>query len=192
MPSPIDVDRKGASAYQFVQNLEMSSLFGTWQLPLTLHYTSILGRLTDLPLCAGGGLISAREALELIMLGATAVQYATAILVHGYSYIHKLVADLDALLDSLGYGAIRDAQGLALREQHTDVESAETIFEAARVTVDHNQCTMCRQCLTLAFCEAICEQNNAVSIDPTLCDGCGFCTHFCESKALKLESFREQ
>ena len=192
VPSPIDVDQRGASRYRFVQKPGMSSLFGEWQLPLAQHYTLILGRLTDLPLCAGGGLTSARDALELIMLGATTVQYATAVLVKGYEYVRKLVGDLDNLLIALGYDTILDVQGISLKEQRTDAEGATPLFETAKVAIDYTRCTKCGRCLDLAFCNAIAHQGDFIRITQSLCDGCGFCTYFCGAEALSLERVPKQ
>ena len=187
VPSPVDIERKNISQYNFIQKPGMSSLFGSWQLPLTQHYTLILGRLTSLDLCVGGGLTNAREALESIMQGATLVQFASAILINGYIFISRLIKDLEILLQNLGYKSIIDVQNLILKEQPTDIEGASPIFNRAKVKINHAICNQCKRCLDLTICNAISELEGYIKINEMLCEGCGFCIPFCESNALYLE-----
>lgn len=188
VPSPIDITQKGIPFYQFVEKPGMSSVFGSWQLPLTQHYTMILGRLTNLPICAGGGLSSAHDALELIMLGATTVQYATAVLINGFGFIEQLAIGLGDLLDKLGFETISEIRGLALESQRTDIEVAAPDFKKAKAIIDNDKCNKCKRCLDLAFCNAIVESGDRIYINnDSLCDGCGFCVHFCKSMAINLE-----
>ncbi len=186
VPSPVKPD--GSSAYSSVRQLGMSSLFGAWQLPLTQHYTMILSRLTNFPLCVGGGLTSSSDALEMIMLGATTVQYATTILTRGYEFLSEALKQLDNLLQELGHHSVRDARGIASQRQYTDVEGATPRFEEAMARVDHEKCTMCRKCLQLTFCTAIAEDGGRIDINSSCCDGCGFCAYFCDSDAIRLEN----
>lgn len=187
VPSPIDIAQGGSPVYQFIEEPGMSSVFGSWQLPLTQHYTMILSRLTSLPLCAGGGLTDAKDALELTMLGATLVQYATAVLVNGYGYIRKLVTGLAGLLDGFGYGSILEVRGLALKQQYTDIEEHQPIFGTAVAVVDEARCTGCKSCSQLTFCRALTEREGQISIVHELCDGCGLCASCCEAGAITLQ-----
>lgn len=185
-PGPINIHNKGRSEYQYAENLGMSSLFGPWQLPLTQHYTTILGRLTDYPLCVGGGLFTATDALEMIMLGATALQFATAVLLNGYGYIHELVVGISKLLGELGYDSITDVRGLALKNQSTDVETVTPIFTAAKAVIDRDKCTNCSACSSHCFCQAIEENDGTIGVNPLVCEGCGFCVNFCKFDAIHL------
>jgi Pyruvate/2-oxoacid:ferredoxin oxidoreductase delta subunit len=184
VPPPILLDTGGRPAHRFVVKPSRASLFGTWQLPLTLHYTYLLSRFTTFPLCVGGGLMDSRDAIEIIMLGATAVQFATAILLHGYGRITEILRGIEEFLGQKRLDNVTALRGLA--HQYLGGES-ETMFTTAQAKVDHDLCTRCDRCLELAFCTAIGLVDEHIQIIQSQCDGCGLCTFYCEAGALEVE-----
>ncbi len=186
VPCPPELLGTNRAAYRYVRNIGSSSVFGRWQLPLAQHYTFILARLGKLPICAGGGANNARDALELIMLGASLVQFATAILLNGYGFIGKLVMDLDRHLRDSGYATLTEATGLVAKQQRTDLEGAEPVFYPVTAAVDNDKCVMCESCLSIAFCSAITLQNGNIWINADECDGCGLCANLCDEGAIDL------
>jgi dihydroorotate dehydrogenase/NAD-dependent dihydropyrimidine dehydrogenase PreA subunit len=183
VPSPIFVKRGGALAYRFISRPSASSLFGSWQKPLTLHYTDVLRKLTSFPLCAGGGLVSAHDILETIMLGATTVQLASTILLHGFKRINELVLNLTHLLEEQGYEDVNELRGKA--HQHFGSQD-ETRFVKAKVAIDETLCNACGRCLDVVFCNAIKSEGGMIRISEDACEGCGLCTFICERGALIL------
>ncbi len=84
VPTPIDLKQGLSLPMTGVTNAAECSLFGAWQKPITLQYTRTLAEHQPLPICAGGGLMTGLDAAEAIALGATAVQFATAIIQKGF------------------------------------------------------------------------------------------------------------
>lgn len=187
MPPPVCLERSGLPAYRFVEKPSATSLFGSWQLPLTLHYTHLLSRYSSLPLCSGGGLMNSSDALEVIMHGATAVQFATAVLLYGYDRIKEILFGVEEYLERNHIDDIAALRGVVLR--HVGSEN-ETSFTDARAEVDHDLCNQCGRCLQLSFCAALTLINEDVYVMNDLCDGCSLCEYFCETGALKVKAVR--
>jgi dihydroorotate dehydrogenase (NAD+) catalytic subunit len=73
-----------------------------------------------IPVIGVGGILSARDALEYILAGASAVQVGTAVAFDGIRVFERLVGELGRLLDELGFSRLQDAVGAAHlpREPH--------------------------------------------------------------------------
>jgi len=184
VPPPINIYAGGRLTFRFVNKPSGSSLFGSWQKPLTLHYTYVLSQLVELPLCAGGGLTSGDDAIEMIMLGATAVQFASAIVLHGFNRITNILSDMERFLEEGSYQDIDTLRGIAWREIGSPNETA---FDNVRAEVDPALCSTCGRCLELVFCGAISEDRGRVHISSQRCDGCNLCTFVCEASAITLQ-----
>lgn len=92
---------------------EMGGLSGA---PLFEKSTRVLAQLSvltqgKLPLIGVGGISSAEEAFVKILVGASAVQFYTAMVFHGISLAAKIARGLDVLLEREGYASVADAVG---------------------------------------------------------------------------------
>ncbi|MES2436062.1 MAG: quinone-dependent dihydroorotate dehydrogenase [Pseudomonadota bacterium] len=92
---------------------EMGGLSGA---PLFEKSTRVLAQLSaltegKLPLIGVGGIASAEEAFVKILVGASAVQFYTAMVYQGISLAAKIARGLDALLEREGYANVADAVG---------------------------------------------------------------------------------
>lgn len=183
--NPRSINNKN-NVYNHVNTTSMSSLFGVGQFPITCHYTLIMARQTNVPLCAGGGMTNAQDAIQLIMLGATTVQYATVILKNGYDYIQKLITDLEILADKYDYSSIKEIQGYFLKKQVTDIEDSVFDIKKAVASIDKTRCNLCGNCLKSAFCNALTKKDNCIEIIKDRCEGCAFCTYFCNENAISI------
>ncbi len=73
------------------------SVFGRFMLPLTKQYTHTLMQ-SGFQVCAGGGVTCARDAAELILLGASSVQICTEVLINGYGRFNEIQRDLNGII----------------------------------------------------------------------------------------------
>lgn len=84
--------------------------------PLFDRSTRVLARLSQetggkLPLIGVGGIGSAREALDKIRAGASAVQLYTAMVYHGLSLAPRIAREMDAWCEAEGIGSITELVG---------------------------------------------------------------------------------
>jgi ferredoxin len=170
-------------AFRFHARPNRASLFGSWQLPLTLSYTYRLARLTSLPLCAGGGMMSAADALQAIVQGATAVQFATMVLLRGFIAIRRALDEFESLVSQTGR-SLAELRGFA-RHDMSQLES-QSLFDDVCAVTNPAECIACGECLKPAFCHAISLIDSVARHDPDLCDGCSLCTHICPRQAISL------
>jgi len=103
----IDIDRKRP----YLGNV-VGGLSGPAIKPVALHMVFEVARVTRVPLIGCGGIICARDALEFIMAGATAVQIGTAGLTSPDIYLTILEGIEHFMLDN-GIEDVRELIGVA-------------------------------------------------------------------------------
>ena len=70
---------------------------------------------SDLPIIGTGGVSSGRDAVEMLMAGATAVGIGSAVYDEGPEAFGRIAGEMDELLSALGYGSAAEAVGAAHR-----------------------------------------------------------------------------
>lgn len=78
--------------------------------PLALRLVWQAARAVEIPVIGCGGIATARDALEFLVAGATAVQVGTATFTRPDSMI-RILNDLPRLLDELGAGSVQEVIG---------------------------------------------------------------------------------
>lgn len=78
--------------------------------PLALRLVRDAARVLDIPVIGCGGIASARDVVEFMIAGATAIQVGTATFTRP-SAMAQIIADLPQLCDELGVAAIADLIG---------------------------------------------------------------------------------
>lgn len=99
-----------------LQSSNKSQTGGLSGAPLFEKSTRVLAQLSQLtagklPLIGVGGICSAEEAYVKILVGASAVQFYTAMVYQGISLAAKIARGLDALLQRDGYANVAEAVG---------------------------------------------------------------------------------
>jgi dihydropyrimidine dehydrogenase (NAD+) subunit PreA len=174
VPPPLD-SRGGAAIPNLVGALECS-LFGGWQKPLTLQYTRVLRDAGFHNLCIGGGLQGVDDVIEAVMMGATSVQVATQIMVHGFDWITRTNDQLEAAMAERGECDLSALNGRAIRlRDAVGLEQARTVV----AVVDHDRCKPCGVCTKIVFCPFIHETAGGRPLIDQDCYGCGFCESLC-------------
>lgn len=152
--------------------------------PIIMRHLSEVARKVDLPISAIGGVMSYKEIVEYIMLGATTVQTCTAVMWNGYSIIQKMLKDLETWLDQKGYKSLDEIRGIALPHITTTEELAKLPPLFAKI--DEEKCTNCGICKKVCMYRAISAGAAAHKVEKSACDGCGACVQWCPSSAVAL------
>ena len=150
--------------------------------PVALAAVATLRQLTDLPVCGCGGVGTAEDALEFLMLGACGVQAASGLLREGYGLIPRILGELERWLEAHGRRSVREITGLALDSLRPFEEISPRPL-AARLT---GTCDGCGQCVPGCLYDALECGGGALTVDPARCTGCGLCVERCPRGALEL------
>ncbi|NLE43424.1 MAG: 4Fe-4S binding protein [Chloroflexi bacterium] len=150
--------------------------------PLALRCVFDVARSTSIPIIGVGGISNGVDAIEFLMVGASAVGVCTAAILRGPQVFGKIVAEMNAWLDSHGYASIAEIRGLALR--HLD----ERAFRTSHVPpdLDVETCTGCGRCEVSCVYDAIHVVSKKAVLSRERCAGCGLCVTRCPVRALTL------
>ena len=152
--------------------------------PIIMRHLSEVARNVDIPISAIGGVMSYKEIVEYIMLGATTVQTCTAVMWNGYNIIPKLLKDLENWMDQKGYKSLDEIRGIALPHITTVEELAKLPPKFAGI--DPEICNNCGKCEKVCFYRAISPGEESYVVDQSKCDGCGLCAQWCPVSAIQL------
>jgi ferredoxin len=149
--------------------------------PLAVRCVYDAAKIVKIPIFGVGGIASGRDAAEMFMAGASAVQVCTAGILKGPDVYGKIVKELEEFLDSHGYADVAEIKGLTHRRV------AERAFGTTVVVpaVDQKRCNLCGLCETSCVYGAI-SASGELLIDAKRCFGCGLCVTRCPKGALAL------
>ena len=158
---------------------------GEYIRPLGLASVATISQTVDIPICGIGGISSGRHAIEYMMMGASAVQLGTAVMLEGREIVGKIVEEMEDWCKAHSLDSIQKVRGNALKNLKSFDEMK---IEPAVSTVKSVPCTEnCDKCTVACMYGAIKRENDTVIADSSKCSGCGLCTFICPAKKLKLE-----
>ena len=155
---------------------------GQYIRPIALATIATLKQTTGFPICGCGGINSAHDALEFIMLGAQSVQLASVLLRDSYEAIPRILGDLERWLEDHGYYSIEEVCGLALGSLHAFEELPPRPL-TAHLT---GGCDGCGKCVSSCLYGAMTIEAGKIVLDAARCTGCGMCEAICPENALEL------
>lgn len=141
----------------------------------------------SLPVSAVGGVRRWEDVVEYIMLGATCVQLASAVMWEGWSVFGRLIKGLEGFMESHGYETLDQFRGIALQHITTVEELAKRERKVA--FVDPDLCSACGRCIQSCFYDAL-HIDDVPLVDVERCDGCGLCVLVCPTHAVQLKEER--
>jgi dihydroorotate dehydrogenase subfamily 1 len=153
--------------------------------PLGLASVASIAQAVDIPICGIGGIENYKNALEYIMLGASAVEIGTAVMVNGFERITEIVSDLEKWAEMKGIKEVKTIRGAALK----NLKSFEEIkIEPVVSRIDNPTCnSSCEACVKACIYGAILKEGNTMILDSEKCTGCGLCTFVCPDKKFRLD-----
>jgi len=150
--------------------------------PLALRCIYDVARNVPLPIFGVGGVSRGVDAIEMMMVGASAVQVCTAAILKGPTLFGKIASEMDAWLEDHGYRSVSEIKGLTLRR----LEDRRLRTSALPPSLDVEACTGCRLCEISCVYGAIHVVDKKAVLDTSLCTACGLCVTRCRPGALRL------
>mgnify|MGYP005920897567 FL=1 len=155
---------------------------GQYIRPIALATIATLKQTTGFPICGCGGINSAHDALEFIMLGAQSVQLASVLLRDSYEAIPRILGDLERWLEDHGYYSIEEVCGLALGS----LQAFEELPPRPLTAHLTGGCNGCGKCVSSCLYGAMTMEAGKIVLDAARCTGCGMCEAICPENALEL------
>jgi dihydroorotate dehydrogenase (NAD+) catalytic subunit len=149
---------------------------------LALRCVFDIARTVELPILGVGGVSRGVDAIEMFMVGASAVQVCTAAILRGPSVFGKIAGEMDRWLDDHGYASVNDVKGLTIRK----LQEREYRTTHLPPKVYEGLCTACGLCETSCVYHAITVVDDKAQVDEDLCWGCGLCATRCPTRALEM------
>ena len=158
---------------------------GEYIRPLGLASVATIAQPVDIPICGVGGIRSAQHALEYIMLGSSAVQVGTEVMLNGKESIRKIVQELEIWVQDHNVNNLSEIRGKALEnlKAYDEMKFEPAIIHANSVPCSEN----CDKCIRACMYQAISRKGRSIRIEREKCTGCGLCASVCPAKKLKLD-----
>ena len=151
--------------------------------PLALRCVFDIARTVELPIFGVGGIERGTDAIEMFMVGASAVQVCTAAILRGPQVFGKIAREMEVWLDGHGYASANDVKGLTIRR----LRERGYRTENAPPKLDADLCNGCGLCELSCVYDAIKVVDKKAVLDEGLCWGCGLCVSRCKPRALQME-----
>jgi dihydroorotate dehydrogenase/ferredoxin len=157
-------------------------------------FSSTMG--TDNPvLSASGGIRDYKGVINSLALGATTIQFQTAILDKGPRVISNILKNLDDYLTSHRISTISQMIGVASRTYIPSIVlgkfmlERDTLLGTLYAVVDGEKCTGCGICKDVCTEHAVEIRDKRSWINEKMCRGCNLCVLKCPEETIHLANF---
>ena len=162
--------------------------------PLTLRTIAEIARNVEITISGNGGAYSWSDAVELMAVGASNVQFCTLPMHYGFGVIRDLTSGMADYLERMGFASPRDIVGRAL----SHIKAQEDL--SAPVThsdIDLDKCVGCGSCFRACrdgghraiVWDSVKRQP---SVDMERCPGCAQCMQVCPVNAIRMKEEIDQ
>jgi dihydroorotate dehydrogenase subfamily 1 len=150
--------------------------------PLAIRCIYDAYQVVKIPIIGVGGVTCGKDAAEMFMAGASAVQVCTEAILKGPKIYGKIAKELNDFLDNQGYKDVAEIKALA----HRKVSERNFRTHAVPPGINHDKCIKCGICVTSCVYNAIKIENKLI-ISESNCFGCGLCATRCPKGALTVD-----
>lgn len=151
--------------------------------PLSVYQVSSLAQTISVPVIGIGGVMCGRDAIEMMMAGATAVGICTMTIIKGPEIIKDISREIALFMKDNGYRDITEFIGLALKKLEERKRKGFMTYEGKPPKVIEERCIRCAACVRACPYDAI-TLNDVIHINEKLCYGCGLCYTVCSTETL--------
>jgi dihydroorotate dehydrogenase/Pyruvate/2-oxoacid:ferredoxin oxidoreductase delta subunit len=139
-----------------------------------------------LDIAACGDLVIPEQCIEVMMLGAKAVQLSAGILWNGMSFMSQAIKFMKQFMEKQGYNKVTDfiGEGLPYIVEQDEFRKYWRNHPAV-AEIDDTKCINCGTCLD-TWCFATYMEQGKPKIDTNLCSGCNLCVIRCPSEARRI------
>ncbi|MBW1667566.1 MAG: 4Fe-4S binding protein [Deltaproteobacteria bacterium] len=146
----------------------------------------------DLEVSGCGGIWTAGDAIQYILLGCPTVQMVSSVYFKGPKLFTDMLDGLKRFMDNKGYNSIDEFKGKVLSQIKTykDIPHEKVMEYPSPIIakVNTEKCTFCGQCATACIHDAIEfeKEKKICEVIKDQCIGCGFCAGLCPVNAISI------
>lgn len=178
----------GKPAYPSLEKTSFGGTVGPARKYNTYWSAFIASREVNIPVISTGGLGEWKDAVEVMMWGASALGVCTAVMWYGWDVVTSMVDGIEKFMGEAGYARTSDFVGCA---QKYVISSDKLItpenYHQVVAVVDTEKCIGCGKCEKPGHCEAITMVNRKAVVDNSLCVGCHICASLCPVQAISYQ-----
>jgi len=149
-----------------------------------LGYVVEAARRVKLPIIGIGGVSNWRDAIEMLMAGATCVGVCTAAILNGPKIFERIVFGMEKFLVEKDVKTLADIRGLGLK--YVEREWSKEKSSPLCAKVNKGKCNGCKLCATICLYDAIRIEQQKAQVEQNNCTGCGLCESLCPVNAIEL------
>jgi len=186
---PPDINRDNGCPFDRRTEWAPSGVYGPFERMLTFKHLFDYQHLASekgLSLACVGGIVSADEGIQALMLGADVVQLSSAVLWNGIPILGKFNEVLENYLDGKGLDSVNQLHKSAIPHVKNCTDALLKPV-SRKMKVNDEKCKKCRSCFCCnRLCIAISQkEDRTVVIDQNLCSGCQMCRQLCPNSAIE-------
>lgn len=167
-----------------------TGVYGPQELMITYYNLYRYGKIAHakgLSISCVGGITTGEQVIQALLLGADTVQFSSAIAWKGLEIFYQTINFIKQFMIEKEFLSIKEFQSLALQKIKSGADEIQNINKRRIRTIEQSLCHHCSPCNCVNhLCLALKQKESMVTINPELCNGCGWCSVLCSNNAIKI------